>query len=95
MDNHYLRADPNPKERGSGLDGGTHVRVSRSEPGGALSLSAGAARTGTGHALGRYDPANRAGVSQLRLATHDGGAAATGGERRDFFSDAARIGRPQ
>src|SRR6266567_3871172 len=78
MDSRCLRADPNPKGRGPRLDGGTYVRAGRSEPNGALSLLAGAARTGPGHGLTGCDPADRVGVSQLWLATHDGRAAAAG-----------------
>ena len=49
------------------------MRVGRSEPGGALSLSAGDAGTGPAHGVAGCHPADRAGVSQLRLAADDRG----------------------
>src|SRR6266536_4714999 len=77
MDNRCLRPDPNPEGRGTRLDGGTHVRVGRSEPGGALSLSAEGAGTGPAHGVAGCHPADRAGVSQLRLAPDHGRTQAT------------------
>src|SRR5437879_10547786 len=78
MESRCLLADPNPKGRGPRLDRGMHVHASRSKPSGTLSLSARAPRTGPGHGLTGCHPADRAGVSLVRLATHDGRAPAEG-----------------
>src|SRR5438552_3850500 len=90
MDNRCLRPDPNPEGRGPRLDRGTYVRIGRSEPGGALSLSARATRTGPGHGLTACDPADRAGVSLVRLAAHDSGAPAPGMGRQSHVVIASK-----
>ena len=82
MESRCLRRNPKAERRSRSVDGAAYVRVGQGEPGGILSFPLGALRWRCGDKTAGRHAADRAGVSQLRLAAHDRGTEAPrlGGE---------------